>query len=86
MPYQIDFRTPVSAVIAQLSSPTTRNGLLSAAVAIMVGIYAVPPGSRWIAYALAALRALQGFYQSDATKPVDDQGKPVPSTEVPVAK
>ena len=86
MPYQIDLSKPINAVVAQLSSPTTRNGLLSAAVAILVGIYAVPPGSRWIAYALAALRALQGFYQSDATKPVDSQGKPVASTEVPVPK
>ena len=44
---------------------STLNGLISAAIAVIVAVCALPPGLRKIAYVLAGLRALVGFLQKD---------------------
>ena len=65
---------------------TTANGLLSALIAVIVAIAALPAGARPYVYALAGLRALVGFIQSDAGKTlaVTSGGvKAVDSHEIP---
>ena len=66
---------------------TTANGLLSAGVAVVIAWMALPAGSRRLVYALAALRALVGFTQTDAgtTLAITPAGdvRPVASHETP---
>jgi hypothetical protein len=45
---------------------TTLNGLLSAAIAVIVAVFALPAGLKVPVYVLAGLRALVGFLQHDA--------------------
>ena len=72
-----------------LGSPkSTINGLLSAAIAVIVAVLAIPPGARKVVYVLATLRALNGLFQQDAGSvlarvPGSAEPQAVPSHESP---
>jgi hypothetical protein len=45
---------------------TTAQGLLGAAIAVILAVMVLPPGVKPLVIVLAALRALVGFLQKDA--------------------
>lgn len=49
---------------------TTANGILSAAIAVIVALAALPPHLRWYVYVLSGLRVLVALKQKDAGKEV----------------
>ena len=67
---------------------TTAQGLLGAAVAVIVAVVALPPGARVVVYVLAGLRALVGFLQKDAgtilAETPEGDVKVVASREIPI--
>jgi hypothetical protein len=74
-------------------SLTTLQGYLSMAATFalalgpILAMYGHPKAamtSGLVAAIIGAAKAAVGQNQQDATKPVDSQGKPVPSSEVPV--